>query len=185
MIGSLPEVLEVGGKRIAINADFRNILTIFEAYNDTALTDEEKVYICLARLYTEPVLYYHIEEAVQQATWFIQGGDMPMSKAEDVPIIDWKHDEAIIMPAVSKALNIIDIRSIPFVHWWTFLGSFGEVGEGLLSTVLHIRQSKAKGQKLSKTEEEFWRKNKDICQLRSAEEQAAIDETEEFLKTLI
>lgn len=185
MIGFLPEVLEVGGQQIAINADFRNILTIFEAFNDSALTNEEKAYICLARLYTEPVPYYHTQEAYEQAVWFMQGGDMPMSKPEEVKMLDWKHDEAMIIPAVSKVLGTPDVRSMPFLHWWTFLGSFGEIGEGLFSTVLHIRHKKNKGEKLSKSEQEFYRKNKSLCQLVTAEEQSAIDETEAFLSKLI
>lgn len=185
MIGSLPEVLEVGGQQIAINADFRNILTIFEAFNDPALTNEEKSYICLARLYTASIPYYYTQEAYERAVWFMQGGDMPMSKPEEAKIIDWGHDESMIIPAVSKVLGAVDVRSMPFLHWWTFLGSFGEIGEGLFSTVLHIRHKKARGQKLSKAEEEFYRKNKDLCLITTAEEQAAINETEEFLKTLI
>lgn len=186
MIGSLPEELEVGGAAIHINADFRNILTIFAAYNDTALTDQEKAYITLARLYDGKLPYYYMQEAYEKAVWFMNGGDsIQMSKSEDVKLLDWEHDESIIMPAISKTIGVPDVRGIPFLHWWTFLGAFGEIGEGLFSTVINLRQKKAKGKKLSKTEQEFWRKNKSLCKLVTAEEQAAIDETEEFLKTLI
>ena len=116
----------------------------------------------------------------------MNGGDsIPMSKPEDVKLLDWGHDESIIMPAVSKTIGVPDVRGIPFLHWWTFLGAFGEIGEGLFSTVINLRQKKAKGKKLSKTEAEFWRKNKDLCKLVTAEEQAAIDETEDFLKKFI
>ena len=175
MIGFLPEALEVGEQAISINADFRNILTIFEAFNDTALTNEEKAYICLARLYTAPLPYYHIEEAYNKAMWFMQGGDMPMSKPEETRMIDWKHDESMIIPAVSKVLGTVDVRSMPFLHWWTFLGSFGEVGEGLFSTVLNIRQKKARGKKLTEGEQEFYCKNKNLCQLVTPEQQAETD----------
>ena len=185
MIGSLPENLEVGGQAVPINADFRNILTIFEAYNDPELTDEEKAYICLVRLYAAPLPYYHMDEAYMQACWFIGGGDIPMSEPEQVRTIDWKHDESIIMPAVSKAVGTADVRSLPYLHWWTFLGAFGEIGEGLFSTVVHIRKKKARGEKLSKSEREFWNKNKALCKLITPEEQAAINETEAFLETII
>lgn len=185
MIGVIPEALEVGGRAIPINADFRNVLTIFEAFNDTALTNEEKAYICLKRLYTAPVSFYETEEAYEQAVWFLNGGDMPMSKPEEVRMIDWKHDESMIIPAVSKVLNTADVRAMPFLHWWTFLGSFGEVGEGLFSTVLHIRHKKAHGEKLTKSEQKFWQKNKSLCKLTTPEEQAAIDKTEAFLSTII
>ena len=186
MIGFLPEELEVGEQLVPINADFRNILRIFEAYNDPELTDQEKVYVSLKLLYTGPLPYYYTQEAYKKAVWFMSGGDtIPMSKPEAAKTIDWKQDEGILMPAISKTLGLPDVRSIPYLHWWSFLGAFGEIGEGLFSTVIELRQKKAKGKKLSKAEAEFWQKNKDLCKIVSAEEQAEIDETEEFLKTLI
>ena len=185
MIGILPEALEVGSREIPINADFRNVLTIFEAFNDPELTNEEKLYICLKRLYAVPVSYYETEEAYKQAVWFLNGGDLPMSKQEDVRLIDWKHDEAIIMPAVSKTVGVVDIRSIPYLHWWTFLGAFGEIGEGLFSTVVSLRQKKARGEQLTKYEQKFWQKNKSLCKIITPEEQSAIDKTEAFLATII
>lgn len=185
MIGVLPEALKVGGRAIPINADFRNVLTIFEAFNDPELTNEEKLYICLKRLYGTSISIYDTEEAYSQAVWFLNGGDMPMSKPEDVRLIDWKQDEAMIMPAVSKTVGVVDIRSIPYLHWWTFLGAFGEVGEGLFSTVVSLRQKKAHGEKLTKSEQKFWQKNKSLCKIVTPEEQAEIDETEAFLSTFI
>ena len=185
MIGYLPETLEVGGKDIPINADFRNVLTIFEAMNDPELNNSEKAYVCLCRLYREPIPYRYAEEAIKKAYWFCDGGDMPKTKPEQVRTIDWKHDEQFIFPAISKTAGVLDVRALPYMHWWTFLGCFGEVGEGLFSTVMNIRRKKASGKKLEKWEQEFYRKNKELIVLHTAEEQAEIDETEEFLKTLI
>ena len=185
MIGILPECLEVGGKQIPINADFRNILTIFEALADDKLTDREKAYITVRRLYKEPFPSEYALEAVEKAYWFLDGGDMPKSKTDDVKTIDWKHDESMIMPAVSKAMSVLDVRALSYLHWWSFLGSFGEIGEGLFSTVVNLRQKKARGEKLTKTEERFWRKNKAVCKLVTPEEQSEIDAAQELLKKYI
>lgn len=185
MIGCLPTALEIGGQDYTINPDFRNVLTIFEAFSDDLLTDREKAYICLKRLYISGIPYKHVEEAIRKAYWFCDGGDMPKTKPDEIRTIDWKHDEQIIFPAVSKTMSIPDVRSLPYLHWWTFLGCFGEIGEGLFSTVLSIRRKKSKGKKLEKYEQEFFKQNKELIVLRTAEEQAAIDETEEFLKTII
>lgn len=185
MIGQLPETLEVGGQLLPINADFRNVLTIFEAMNDPELSSGEKAYVCIRRLYRVPVPHALTEEAVQRAYWFCDGGDMPKTKPEQVRTIDWKHDEQMIFPAVSKTVGVVDVRELPYMHWWTFLGCFGEIGEGLFSAVMNIRRKKASGKKLEKWEEEFYRKNKRLIVLRTPEEQADIDETEKFLKTLI
>ena len=102
MIGSLPESLEVCCRDIPINADFRNILTIFEAFADETLTKEEKAYICIKRLYREPIGTDIIEEAIKKAFWFVDGGDMPKSKPEEVRTIDWKHDEQMLLPAARQ-----------------------------------------------------------------------------------
>ncbi len=56
-LGQLPTALEIGGQDYTINPDFRNILTIFEAFGDTSLTDGEKAYICLKRLYISNIPY--------------------------------------------------------------------------------------------------------------------------------
>lgn len=185
MIGQLPEALEVCGSLIPINADFRNILTIFEALNDAELTDHEKAYVCLRRLYLKEIPVSAIEEAIKKAYWFCDGGDMPKSKPERIKTMDWKQDEQLIMPAVSRTLGVTDVRSLPYLHWWTFLGSFGEIGEGLFASVLNIRRKQANGKKLEKWEKEFYAKNKSVIRILSDEEKADIRETEEFLKTLI
>lgn len=183
MTGTLPRELTVCGKQYRIRADFRNVLRIFEALGDQKLTDREKAYIVLMRLYEKPPEQY-AEEALTQASWFMDGGDMPHSKPEVSPVLDWSHDESMLIPAVSRAAGVPDIRELPFLHWWTFLGLFGEIGEGLFSTVMSIRQKRARGKKLEKYEQEFLRRNKELVILRTADEQAAIEETEAFLKTI-
>jgi len=185
MTGQLPYALNVGGYDIPINADFRNVLIIFDAFADDELTPEEKAYICLKRLYLRAIPAVFAEEAIKKAFWFCDGGDMPKSKPEQVRTIDWKQDEQLIMPAVSRALGVPDVRDMPFLHWWSFIGSFGEIGEGLFSSVVNIRRKQAHGKKLEKWEKEFYTRNKALVRIVSAEDKAAIKETEEFLKTLI
>ena len=53
MIGELPQSIEVGGVNQPIRTDFRDILTIFEAFNDSELSQEEKVMVCLRIMYVE------------------------------------------------------------------------------------------------------------------------------------
>ena len=185
MIGQLPESLTISGEEYPINADYRNILTIFEAFADEKLSDGEKAYVCLKRLYKCDIPPNHRKEAVEKAYWFCDGGDMPKSKPEAFRTIDWKHDEHMIFPAVSKAAGVTDVRSLPFLHWWTFLGLFGEVGEGLFSEVINIRRKIGKGKKLDKYEREFLNSNRELIILHTPEELEDIRETEEFIKKLI
>ena len=51
MIGRLKRSLSIDGQEYTIKPDFRNILTIIEAFNDDSLKPHEKAYICLKRLY--------------------------------------------------------------------------------------------------------------------------------------
>lgn len=49
MIGTLPTSLNVNGKAHPIRSDYRNILTIFTAFSDESLTDEDKLYLNLSK----------------------------------------------------------------------------------------------------------------------------------------
>jgi hypothetical protein len=180
----LPDTLTVDGVKYRINADFRNILRIIDALNDVRLSDIEKAFIAVQRIYNDDTSGANFKLLTERAYWFIGGGDMPQSKPSPVPLIDWYHDEQMMMPAVSKAVGVVDIRTLDFLHWWTFLGMFGEIGEGLFSTVLHIRQKKSQGKKLEKWEDEFFRNHKELIVIRSPEEQSEIDATRRFLDTI-
>ncbi|MGF7145294.1 hypothetical protein HNQ56_003735 [Anaerotaenia torta] len=114
------------------------------------------------------------------AVWFLEGGEEQddSSKHQQIKkVMDWEQDEKIIFSAVNKVAGF-ETRAIDYMHWWTFLGYFNEIGEGLLSTVINIRAKKNKGKKLEKYEQEFYRNNKALIDLKvklSEEEQAEID----------
>ena len=119
------------------------------------------------------------------AVWFLDGGmvheDSNYNKSKK--IIDWEQDEQMIFSAVNKVAGK-ETRAVEYIHWWTFLGYFNEVGEGLLSTVISIRQKKNKGKKLEKYEQDFYRENKSLIDIKtrlSAEEQAEKERLEKLL----
>lgn len=182
MIGVLPTSLEIDGKAYEINSDFRVALLIFEAYNNPDLSDKEKSIICLECLYNE--IPDNIEEAMKRAVWFLDGGDMPKSKQAPKKIMDWEYDQSIIFPALNKVAGG-EIRTPgKYTHWWTFLGYFNEVGEGLYSQVMNIRAKRAKGKKLEKWEREFYKEHKalvDIKEKLTPEDQEELD----FIKSLV
>ena len=189
MIGHLPKSLTVGGKEYAIRTDYRVVLNIFQAFNDPELTNEEKCLICLKCLYVEAesIPQEDMQEAVDKAYSFVEGGDMPKSAVSQVKIFDWEQDERLIFSAVNKVAGF-ETRAVRYMHWFTFLGLFSEIGDGLFSQVLHIRQKKAKGKKLEKWEREFEREHKDMIVLKerlTREQQIEEQADEEFLKTII
>lgn len=183
MIGYLPRSLTVGGRKLAINADFRIALNLFEYLKSGRLTPLEKAYLTVRTIYSDDIPDELFDEAVERAYWFLDGGDMPKSEPSKVPLIDWKHDEQMIFPAINKAAGC-EVRDLKFMHWWSFLGTMGEVDEGLYSTVMNIRFKRANGKKLEKHEQEFVSRHKNLVILYTDEELEEIRETEEFLKTI-
>ena len=183
MIGYLPKTLNVNGKALPIRTDFRIVLNLFPMYEDQELSDPEKAYITCKRLYDREIAPEDFIEATKQAYWYIDGGEMPKSEPSKARIIDWQKDERMIMPAVSKTIGVPDIRALSYLHWWTFLGCFGEIGEGMMTTVLTLRRKQAEG-KLTKEERDFVRKNEDLICLRTPEEEAELQELRDFLDTI-
>lgn len=185
MIGLLPTSLEIDGEQYEINSDFRIALLIFEAYADKELTYGEKTAVCLNCLYKE--VPKNVEEALKKALWFLDGGDVPKSKKAPVKIIDWSYDESIIFPALNKVAGF-ETRIASYVHWWTFLGYFSEVGDCLLSQVMNIRQKRAKGKELEKWELDFYNEHKELVDIKeklTPEEQAELDAEEDFINNLV
>ncbi len=58
------------------------------------------------------------------------------------------------------------------------MGYFMEIEEGTFSMVLGIRQKIAKGKKLEKWEEEFYRNNKALCDIKARYTQEEHEEIE-------
>ena len=185
MIGSLPTALEIGGREYAIHSDFRVILRIYSAFADPELDEREKCYVCLKCLYAEDIPQENLQEAVDKAYWFVGGGDLYSGNdnKSKIKTMDWEQDEGMIFPAVNKVAGY-ETRSVPYLHWWAFLGLFYEIGEGLFSQVINIRLKKAKNKKLEKYEKDFYREHKDLIDIkrrRTAEEQAQIDRINKLL----
>ena len=185
MIGRLPQALEVGGKMLPIRTDFRDILNLFPMFDDEELSDIEKAYVACRNIYKCEISEQNFEEATGKLWWFIDGGDIPKEEPAPVRIIDWQKDERIIMPAISKTTGVPDVRSLPYLHWWSFLGAFGETDEGLFSMVLNLRRKIADGEKLDDRERKWLRKNRDLIEIRTKEEEAAIAEVEAYIKELL
>ena len=189
MIGGLPKELNVNGTDRAIRSDFRVALLIFQAYNDPELSDQEKAQAMMECLYEdyEGLSQEYYQEAHNQAIWFLDGGGIEEEKETNHQkarkVMDWEQDERIIFSAVNKVAGH-ETRAVEYMHWWTFLGYFNEIGEGLLSTVINIRQKKNKGKKLEKYEQEFYRENKSLIDIKvklTAEEQAEKEYYEKLL----
>lgn len=187
MIGTLPNSLIVADKEYEICADYRVALLIFEAFDDPELSDADKMWVMLECLYVNPydIPSEDFTEALEKASWFLDGGEVykDTGKERKQQIMSWTQDEKMIFSAINKTAGY-EVRAVSFLHWWTFLGYFTEMGECLFNTVKSIRQKKADRKPLDKWEKDFYKKNRDLIDIKkkiSASEQAEIDEINAWL----
>lgn len=182
-----PTSLNVGGVDYEIRTDFRVVLDLLTALSDPDLTDSDnkmtsymqsRVIMEIMFPDCDNILIEHWQEALDKVSEFI---DMGISEDSNKPkSMDWEQDAPILIPAINRVLNC-EIRAQKYMHWWTFLGAYMEIGESLFSNVVHIRQKKARGKKLEKWEMDFYKENKSLIDFkqkneRSTEEKNALRE---------
>lgn len=184
----LPESLKIGDSDFRIRTDYRDILTIFEAFNDPELSDDAKTYVMLKIIYPDAdnIPDDDLQEAVDKAIDFInQGQDYGDNKKPK--LMDWEQDEDILIPAINKVAGC-EVRAVEHLHWWTFLGYYMEIGESLFSQVVNIRYKRSHGKKLEDWEKDFEKENRKLCRLEkklTAEEQAQREAERKALEELI
>lgn len=151
------------------DGDYRMVLDCFGAIQDEELPKKERIITSLIIFYdtlsldnifdvlSTPEM---LEEAVTKMYDFFNCGQSNMGNRQNHKLIDWEQDNHIIASAINHVANI-EVRSIPYMHWWTFMGHYISIGESVLSTVVNIRTKMVEGKKLEKHEQEFKRKNPD------------------------
>ena len=101
--------------------------------------------------------------------------------------MDWEQDATLIIAAVNRVVGR-EIRADKYMHWWTFLSAYMEIGECTFTHILSIRQKRATGKKLEKWEQDYIRDNKDVVLLKdklTEQEKREREEDEKALKELL
>ena len=75
-----------------------------------------------------------------------------------------------------------DVRALPYMHWWTFIGYYMEIGDCTFSTILDIRRKLRKHKKLEKWEREYYDENRELIEFKSAH---LTDDEDEFIRQLM
>ena len=181
-----PTSLNGGGVDYEIRTDYRAVLDLLTALADPELTDSDpqmtaymqsRVILEIMFPDCDNIPTEHIQEALEKVSEFI---DMGISDDRKKPkTMDWERDAPILIPAINKVLNC-EIRAQKYMHWWTFLGAYMEIGESLFSNIIHIRQKQAKGKKLEKWEQEFYKENKSLIEFKNKSQRS--DEEKEALR---
>lgn len=176
----LPRQITVGGRDYPIHADYRDILQIIGYLDEPALPEFIRWQVALALFYEDRIPPEHRQQAMEQLAEFIRCG------APDTPgprLLDWQQDAPAIISDINKAAGQ-ELRSLPYLHWWTFLGWFHAIGQGQLSTLVSIRDKLRRGQKLDAWEKDFYRQNKDRVELQKRRSPEEEDERARLLQLL-
>lgn len=183
----LPTSLNVAGVDYEIRTDYRVVLDVLTAMNDPDLfledaTDREinivRVEVLLDLLYVDAdsIPPDALNEAIDKALSFIDMGIKDENK-KSPRTMDWQQDAGIIIPAINRVVGT-EVRSLPYMHWWTFMGAYMEIGKCLFTQIVDIRQKRAKKEKMEKWENQFYRENKKLIDLqnRTIEDQKAYED---------
>lgn len=163
---SLPTTVFIGDEEYSIRSDYRAILDILEALSDPELSDEDKI-ICIIEIFYEDVPVYDLwEEAVKECFKFINMDDGESPSKPAPRLMDWAQDFPYIVSPINKVIGK-EIRSLDYLHWWTFLAAYYEIGECTFSQIVSIRSKKAKGRPLEKWEKEWYREHRDMVDFKT------------------
>ena len=181
-VWELPTEAVFDGRRYRLCTDFRDILEIFSYLNDPDMPEFLRWQIAVALFFEAPVESAHMQQAVEYLAWFIAGGE----QQRNVPgpkLLDWEQDAAMIICDVNRAAGQ-ELRSLPYLHWWTFLSWFHAIGQGQLSMVVAIRDKLSRGKKLEDWEKDFYRENKHRVELKKRYSRQETAEREHLEKLL-
>jgi hypothetical protein len=185
----LPTSVEINGKDFDVRYDFRVVLDIFEALNDPELSDADKAQAVLEMFYLDPYGIDDYQKAIDLCFEFINGGERERNSGEKKPrLVDWQMDFPRIVAPINRVLGY-EVRAVPYdpetntggVHWYTFLGAYMEIGDCLFAQIVGIRSKKAKGKKLDKSEQDFYKANRDIIDIKTKYTEAEEDILRQFI----
>ena len=182
---TLTNSIIIGDTEYAIrnNGDYRTILDCFSALEDIELPQQYRIYSALIIFYgginsvddVENKLGENVEEAVNKMFDFFNCGQENVGMQVNYKLIDWEQDSQIISAAINNVARR-EIRSEPYLHWWTFMGYYCSIGESILSTVVNIRNKIVKNINLEKHEKEFKRNNPQYFNWRAEDIQKQEDD---------
>ena len=178
----LPRSGTIGGKVYPIHADFRDILEIFSYLQDPDLPEFLRWSIALGLFYDGIIPEADFQEAADFFCRFVSGWQQTPGNPGPV-LIDWQQDAADIISDVNRVAGQ-EIRSLPFLHWWTFLSWFHGIGEGQLSALVCVREKLSRGKKLEGWEKEFYSRNRERVNLRKKYSASELAEQERLQKLL-
>ena len=153
----LPERAVLGGREFEMDTDFRLCLRLLCFLEESPLPEDLRWRVAVAAFFREPVPEPLLPEAMQYLAGFLSGGRQ--AEKPGPKLLDWQLDAPAIIAGVNRVAGL-EVRSLPKLHFWSFLSFFHGIGEGQLSLLVGIREKLRKGQKLEPAEQTFYRENR-------------------------
>ena len=178
----LPREADIGGRTYRLHTDYRQILKIFACLQQEDIPEFIRWQIALELFFGEQIPDEGFQQAAEYFRWFVSCGQEE-GETPGPCLIDWEQDAQVIVSDVNRAAGQ-EIRSLPYLHWWTFLGWFHSIGEGNLSTLVSVRNKLNRGKKLEKWEQEYYRQNKNMVKMRKKYSASELAEQEQLQKLL-
>lgn len=178
----LPREAAIGDQIFRIRADYRDILEIFGYLQDPDLPEFLRWQVALTLFYEEPVPENLWQQAAEYFVWFVGCGRRE-PQTPGPKLLDWEQDAEAIVADVNRAAGQ-EIRSLKFLHWWTFMSWFHAIGEGQVSALVGIREKLRRGQKLEGWEKNFYSRNRSRVELQKKYSAREREEREQLQRLL-
>lgn len=161
----LPTRAEVGGVEYEIRSDYRAILDICAALSDPELDGQDKAIAALKIFYPnwKSIPREHWQEAVDQCMHFISGGEEASHKSPK--LVDLEQDFRYIVAPINRVTGQ-EIRAVEYMHWWTFLAAFYEIGDCTFAQIVRVRDRLARGKPLDKADRDWYRHNRQLVDFK-------------------
>lgn len=168
MIYDLPTSVEVCGAEYPVRSDYRAVLDICTALMDQELDDQGKAIVALEIFYPDfdQMPPEHLEDALKRCFWFINCGNEETQTRKAPKLMDWEQDFQYIVAPVNRVLGQ-EIRAMEYLHWWSFISAYYEIGDCLFAQIIRIRGQKARGKPLDKADREWYQQNRQLVDLKT------------------
>ena len=165
---TLPTSVTIGETEYGIRSDYRAVLEICTALSDPELSERDKGAVVLTIFYpdAEKIPPESYQEAIRRCFWFINCGDDTEPAHKRPKLMDWDQDFRYIVSPVNRVLGA-EVRSLEYLHWWTFIAAYYEIGECLFAQIVRIRDQKAKGKPLDKADAEWYHNNRELVDFKA------------------
>lgn len=162
----LPQSAEVCGVIYPIRTDYRCILDILTDLSNPELDGQERALAVLIGLYPDfdDMPQEHYEDAIQAGLRFIHcDADDAAQKAPR--LVDWEQDYSLIIAPINRVIGG-EVRALEYMHWWTWLAAYSEIGDCTFAQVVRVRDHLARGKRLDKSDQEWYRKNRHLVDFK-------------------